>query len=112
MKTPIASALANAGLDLNPIIEGNTVIVPIPKTTKETRENLVKIARQQAEKSKQRILKIRRDEISRLKKMKTDKDIGEDDCFAFQKEVESLSETFTKNVADTLQQKETGIMDS
>jgi ribosome recycling factor len=37
-----ADAIRDCGLNLNPMIEGNTIIVNIPKPSKEYRENLVK----------------------------------------------------------------------
>ena len=75
IKDDVAKAIAAAGMDMNPQIDGNVVRVPIPKTTRETRESLIKVASTQTEKTKQRMLKIRREGISKLKKMKTDKTI-------------------------------------
>lgn len=106
LKKSVVDALVNAGLDLNPMIEGNAVVVPIPRETKESREKLAKLARQQAEKSKQRVLKMRRDGIARLKTMKSDKSIGEDDFFALQKDVQSHADEYTAKIADTLKAKE------
>ena len=93
---------------MNPQIDG-VVRVPIPKTTKETRESLIKVASTQAEKTKQRMLKIRREGISKLKKMKTDKTIGEDEFFSLQQEVQEISDKYTKDVANLLNEKETSL---
>jgi ribosome recycling factor len=109
IKDDVAKAIATAGMDMNPQIDGNVVRVPIPKTTKETRESLIKVASTQAEKTKQRMLKIRREGISKLKKMKTDKTIGEDEFFSLQQEVQEISDKYTKDVANLLNEKETSL---
>ena len=109
IKDDVAKAIATAGMDMNPQIDGNVVRVPIPKTTKETRESLIKVASTQAEKTKQRMLKIRREGITKLKKMKTDKTIGEDEFFSLQQEVQEISDQFTNDIANLFKEKETSL---
>jgi len=111
IKDNVAKAITSAGLDMNPQIDGNVVRVPIPKTTKETRESLVKVASTQTEKIKQRMLKLRREGISKLKKLKTDKTIGEDEFFTLQQEVQNLSDQFTSDITKRFKEKEKSILD-
>ena len=109
IKDDVAKAISTAGMDMNPQIDGNVVRVPIPKTTRETRESLIKVASTQTEKTKQRMLKIRREGISKLKKMKTDKTIGEDEFFTLQQEVQEISDKFTKDISELYNEKETSL---
>lgn len=51
----IVAALRNAGMNLNPQQEGTSVIVPIPKVTKEHRESLAKGAKTMFNKAKDQL---------------------------------------------------------
>lgn len=110
LKKPVADALAAADLDLNPLIEGNSVVVPIPKTTKESREKMAKVAAQHAEKAKQRLRGLRRDGIAQVKTMKTDGDITEDEFYTFQKQIQGVADSYTKEVSELLKAKEKAIL--
>jgi len=46
----VANTIRDSGLNLNPTIEGNTVIISIPKPSKEARETIIKSATKFAEK--------------------------------------------------------------
>lgn len=61
-------AIREAGLNLNPISDGKNLKVPIPKPTKEHRDNMVKIANKAAEQAKTRIRSVRHDGMKDLKK--------------------------------------------
>jgi ribosome recycling factor len=50
LNADVKRAIDGSGLGLNAIISGDSVSVPIPKTSKETRENLAKVAATIAEK--------------------------------------------------------------
>ena len=61
-------AIREAGLNLNPISDGKNLKVPIPKPTKEHRDNMVKIANKAAEQARTRIRSVRQDGMKDLKK--------------------------------------------
>jgi ribosome recycling factor len=46
----IAEAIRDGGMSLNPTVEGNSIVVTIPKPSKESRDLLVKTAAKSAEK--------------------------------------------------------------
>lgn len=46
----VTKALRECGLNLNPIVDGSMVSVPVPKASKEKREDMVKLAKKAAEK--------------------------------------------------------------
>eukprot|EP00953_Heterococcus_sp_UTEX-ZZ885_P003830 2579-Heterococcus_DN1.PRE.1 len=48
----VLEAVRDSGMNLNPQIDGNTIRVPIPKASQETRENMGKVASKAAEKAK------------------------------------------------------------
>src|SRR5207237_1514021 len=50
--TPVEKAIRNAGLGINPIVDGQNIRLPIPDLTEERRKELAKLAHQYAEKAK------------------------------------------------------------
>ena len=62
----VASAIANAGMNLNPQQEGTRIYVPIPKVTKEYRERLAKGARDKCVAAREGMRKMQAKQISRL----------------------------------------------
>ena len=51
---PVEKAIRNAGLGLNPIVDGQNIRLPIPDLTEERRKELAKLAHQYAEKAQDR----------------------------------------------------------
>lgn len=104
----VASALRDCGLNLNPIVEGSVVSVPIPKASKEKREDVVKLAKKAAEKTKQEIRHIRKTALDKLKELKSA--ISEDDTHKCTKEVDAATEKKIKAVDAELKVKEKDIL--
>ena len=77
--TPVEKGIAHANLGLNPIIDGQTLRLPIPDLTQERRKELAKLAGQYAEKAKIAIRNVRRDGMEALKDDEKNKDISEDE---------------------------------
>ena len=46
----VSNALRDCGLNLNPVVDGTVLTVPIPKASKEKREELMKVAKKAGEK--------------------------------------------------------------
>ncbi|TRY69654.1 hypothetical protein DNTS_028422 [Danionella cerebrum] len=63
-------ALRESNMGLNPDLDGNIIRVPLPKVTREHRENLVKQAKQLSNKAKDSLRKIRSNAITEVKKSK------------------------------------------
>ncbi len=74
-------------MGLNPQESENVIEVPVPKMTKEVRENLVKNIKKSAEGYRERIRGVRRDAISKVKKQKGESGVSEDDIHKKEKEV-------------------------
>jgi ribosome recycling factor len=104
----VADAIRSAGMNLNPTIEGSHVVVNIPKTSKESKDMLLKTCSKIADKvtnhcdltktpknftalcmqTKQEIRQIRKDAMDSVKKIKSS--ISEDDSRKFTKDVSAL----------------------
>jgi hypothetical protein len=69
MANAIADAIRDAGLNLNPAVEGNNVRVPVPKPGKETRDATLKLVAKVSEAVKNRIRRVRQAAMDKLKKV-------------------------------------------
>lgn len=64
---PCDKAIRSAGLGLNPIVDGQTLRLPIPDLTEDRRKELAKLANQYAEKARIAARNVRRDGMDSLK---------------------------------------------
>jgi ribosome recycling factor len=107
---PVEKAIANAGLGLNPIGEGNVVRVPIPDLSEERRKELVKKAHEYCEQAKIAIRNVRRDGMEDIKKLEKDKHISEDDMKHHTDEIQKITDDHAKKIDEATQAKSKEIM--
>ncbi|KAL0491282.1 ribosome-recycling factor [Acrasis kona] len=100
----IVKAIKNADLGLNPQEMDMVIQVPIPKLTKEVRDNLVKNAKKQAEVTKENIRGVRRNSMNSLKKAK--KSVSEDLVFKLEKQLQTIVDEHTKKIDKLFEDKE------
>jgi len=101
------------GMNFNPILDENVVIVPIPRMSKERRQALVKQLGKTAENIKQRIRGIRRGAQNLVKKGKDGKlgpGISKDDAFRIGKEIDDVTEECIKNIIEIVETKQHSII--
>ena len=88
---PVDKAIRSAGLGLNPIMDGQTLRIPIPDLTEERRKELAKLAGQYAEKARVAVRNVRRDGMDDLKTDEKKHEISEDDRKRREIEVQKLT---------------------
>ncbi len=103
-------AIRDAGLGLNPVVDGQTLRIPIPPLNEERRVELTKVAGKYAESARIAVRNVRRDGMDALKKMEKDGEINEDDLRSGSEEVQKLTDTYVKLVDETVKAKEAEIM--
>lgn len=108
--TPVEKGIAHANLGLNPIIDGQTLRLPIPDLTQERRKDLAKLAGQYAEKAKIAIRNVRRDAMESLKVDEKKKEISEDDRKRSEEVVQKLTDQFVKETDEAAAKKEQEIL--
>jgi len=108
--TPVEKGIAHANLGLNPIIDGQTLRLPIPDLTQDRRKELAKLADQYAEKAKIAIRNVRRDANDGLKTDENKKEISEDDRKRLETEVQKMTDEMIKAVDDAAAHKEKEIL--
>lgn len=91
--TPVDKAIRSAGLGLNPIVDGQTLRLPIPDLTEERRKELAKLAGQYAEKARVAARNVRRDGNDALKADEKKSEISEDERKRFENDVQKLTDT-------------------
>ncbi len=103
-------AIRESGLGLNPVVDGQTLRIPIPPLNEERRVELTKVAGKYAESARIAVRNVRRDGMDALKKMEKDGNISEDDHRSLSDEVQKLTDTFVGKVDEALKNKEAEIM--
>ena len=89
---PVDKAIRSAGLGLNPIVDGQTLRLPIPEMTQERRKELSKLAGKYAEAARIAVRNVRRDGMDNLKADENKKEISEDERKRHETEVQKLTD--------------------
>ena len=107
----IEKAILASDLGLSPNNDGILIRIPFPPLTEERRKELFKLCKGYAEESKIAVRNIRRDANQKIDRLKTDKEIGEDEAFTAQDEVQKLTDAAVKKIDEALAAKEKDIME-
>lgn len=111
MVVSVEKAIRAAGLGLNPIVDGQTLRIPIPPLTEERRKDLVKQIRKYTEGGKVAVRNIRRDAMDKFKAMKKAGELTEDDQKKLEEETQKLTDKYVKLIDDTCADKNKEIME-
>ncbi|WP_456431926.1 ribosome recycling factor [Thermosulfuriphilus sp.] len=106
----IEKAIMRSDLGLTPTSDGKILRINVPPLTEERRKELVKLVRKMAEECRVALRNVRREALDKLKTMKKDKDISEDDFYRGQDDVQKVTDEFIKKVEKILEEKEKEIM--
>lgn len=93
----IEKAIMTSDLGLMPATAGTTIRVPMPALTEERRKEIVKVARDEAEKARVAVRGVRRDANTELKTLLKDRKVTEDQERRAQDDIQKLTD---KNIAD------------
>ena len=107
---PVDKAIRSAGLGLNPIVDGQTLRLPIPDLTEERRKELAKLVGQYAEKAKVAVRNVRRDGMDNLKTDEKKGEISEDERKRLETEVQKLTDATIADIDTTSAAKEKEIL--
>jgi ribosome recycling factor len=108
--TAVEKGIAKANLGLNPMIDGQTLRLPLPDLTQERRKELAKLAGTYCENAKIAIRNVRRDGMEDLKADEKKKDIGEDDRKRGEDEVQKLTDKYVAQADEAAAAKEKEIL--
>lgn len=108
--TPVEKAIRNAGLGINPIVDGQNIRLPIPDLTEERRKELAKLASQYAEKARIAVRNVRRDGMDALKTDEKKHEISEDEHKRMSVEVQKMTDAVIADIDAAAHGKEQEIL--
>ena len=106
----VDKAIRDAGLGLNPQMDGQLLRIPLPELNQERRKELSKLASKYAEAARVAVRNVRRDGMELLKKLEKDHKIGQDEHHSKGEELQKLTDQHIKDIDSSLQSKEQEIM--
>ncbi len=107
----IEKAILTSDIGINPVNDGKSIRLNFPPLNEERRRDLVKEVRKLAEDSKVAVRSIRRDAIEKLKAMKKNSELTEDDVKKGETDIQKLTDKFTKVIDGTADAKEKEILE-
>lgn len=106
----IEKAILKSDLGLNPSNNGDTIRVPMPPLTEETRREYTRQAKQEVENARVAIRNIRRDANSRFKDFEKERDISEDQQHRAEEQIQKLTNKHIAAVESAYQVKEQDLL--
>jgi ribosome recycling factor len=106
----IEKAILKSDLGLNPSNDGSAIRLIIPELTEETRKNLVKTIKKSGEDAKVAIRSIRRDANDKIKTLKKDSTITEDEAKKAEDSSQKETDKFIKEIDKIVEVKEKEVM--
>lgn len=107
----IEKAIQTSDLGINPQTDGKTIRIMFPPLTEDRRREIVKDISKIGENAKVSIRSIRRDAIDKLKAMKKQSEITEDDLKQAEKRAQDLTDKYCKEIDGLSNKKEKEIME-
>ena len=111
MVQAIDKAIREADLGLNPMT-ADVIRVPMPALTEDTRRDMQKLARSEAENSRVSIRNIRRDMMNDIKELAKEKEISEDDERRASDDIQKITDKYIETIDSRLSKKESDLMEA
>ena len=107
----IEKAIQTSDLGINPATSGDVIRVILPDLTEETRRDLIKVAKSEAENSKIALRNQRREANGLLKEYLKEKEISEDEERRGQEIIQNLTDDFISKVEQLVVSKEKDLLE-
>ena len=109
MVQAVDKAIRESDLGLNPM-SAEVIRVPLPALTEETRKDMQKLARHEAEERRVSVRNARRDANNALKALVKDKQISEDDERRANDDIQKMTDKYIDSIDKMLSSKEAELM--
>src|SRR5260370_41569372 len=110
MVKAVDKAIRDAGLGLNPQMDGQLLRIPIPELNEERRRELAKLAHKYAEQGRVAVRNVRRDGMEILKRLEKDHKISQDEHHRLGEELQKVTDAHIRDIDHALHGKEQEIM--
>jgi ribosome recycling factor len=106
----VEKAIINSNLGFNPLVDGMTIRIMIPKLSEERRKEMVKLAKKYGEDKKVAVRNVRRDALDDFKKKEKELAASKDQIHSFNDIVQKITDEFIKKIDDVITAKEKELM--
>lgn len=106
----VEKAIINSNLGFNPLVDGMTIRIMIPKLSEERRKDMVKLAKKYGEDKKIAIRNVRRDVLDDFKKKEKELAASKDQIHSFNDIIQKITDEFIKKIDDVIVLKEKDLM--
>lgn len=106
----IEKAILKSDLGINPSNDGSVIRLIVPELTEETRKSLVKNVKKVGEETKVAVRSIRRECNDKIKALKKNNEISEDELKKAEDDIQKRTDNFIKEIEKIVESKEKEIM--
>ncbi|MCA9372649.1 ribosome recycling factor [Candidatus Woesebacteria bacterium] len=106
----VEKAIASAGLNLNPVVEGQIIRIAVPPLTQERRQEMVKLLHQKVEAGRATLRTIRTDTKQEIENQKGAAGVSEDDIESELSQLDEAVKTSLARLEELQTQKETELL--
>ncbi|MGM9974102.1 MAG: ribosome recycling factor [Clostridiaceae bacterium] len=106
----IEKAILKSDLGINPSNDGTIIRLVVPELTEETRKNLVKTVKKYGEETKVAVRSVRRDANDKVKALKKNSEISEDEEKKAEDDIQKITDGHIKEIDKIVEAKEKEIM--
>jgi len=106
----VEKAIINSNLGFNPLVDGMTIRIMIPKLSEERRKEMVKLAKKYGEDKKVALRNVRRDVLDDFKKKEKELAASKDQIHSFNEIVQTITDEFIKKIDEVITAKEKELM--
>lgn len=106
----ISTGILNEGLGLNPVNNGEVLIINLPDLTEERRRDLTKLIGKMSEEAKISVRQARQSALKSIKRMKDDEEINEDEKKKMESQVQEAIDKVNADIEKMGKEKEAEIM--
>lgn len=107
----IEKAILKSDIGIAPQNDGKVIRLNFPPLTEERRKELVKTVKKYSEEAKVQVRNVRRDALEDYKTMKKNSEITEDDLKNAEKDIQTLTDKFIKEIDEITAAKEKEILE-
>ena len=106
----IEKAIQTSDLGINPQNDGKALRIVFPPLTEDRRKEIVKELSKMAEETKVSVRNVRRDAVEKVKAMKKNGELTEDDLKKAEKKIQDLTDKYVKEIDSMADKKQKEVM--